>query len=137
MANVKSEHRIAKIHMAAGLFICMTRDAKVIAEKLNTSERNVQRWSKTPEWTTALEAIGYEGDLSFRVNKQGRDPQRENPETFKKAHYAYHDIWIETGKGNWQCAVATAEELKQIGLDIEPRTIYNWAKRYGWRSTER
>lgn len=71
MPNVKKEHRIAKIHMAAGIF-CMTRDAKIIAEKLKTTERNVQRWSKTPEWHTALEAIGYKGDRSFRVNRAGR-----------------------------------------------------------------
>ena len=134
MPYVKPEYRIAKIHMAAGLYVGFTRDAKIIAEKLNTTERNVLRWAKTAEWATALEAVGYEGDTSFRVIPRGRNPKRENPESFKKAHYAYHDIWTETGTGNWQCAVATADALKQIGLDIEPRTIYNWAKKYGWRS---
>ena len=85
MAYVKPEYRIAKIHMAAGLFVGFTRDAKIIAEKLNTTERNVLRWAKTDAWATALEAVGYEGDPSFRMIPRGRNPQRENPELFQQA----------------------------------------------------
>lgn len=139
MANVSKEHRTAKIHMAAGIFVGFTRDAKVIAEKLNTTERNVQRWAKTPEWATALEAIGYAGDRTFRVNRQGRDPQRENPFAFKAAHYAYHELLeLEEVKGKWKLAVATAEKLRgHEELHIEPRTIYNWAKKYKWEVDEK
>ena len=46
MAYVKPEYRIAKVHMAAGLFVGFTRDAKIIAEKLNTTERNVLTMGK-------------------------------------------------------------------------------------------
>ena len=125
MAYVKPEYRIAKVHMAAGLFVGFTRDAKVIAEKLNTSERNVQRWAKTKEWATALEAVGYTGDLTFRVNRQGRDPKRENPVLFEQARVLY--LENRTEKKRWQAAVATAE-----ALGLKPRTIYNWAKGYEW-----
>ena len=130
--RVKPEYRIAKIHMAAGIFVGMTRDAKVIAEKLNTSEWNVLCWAKTPEWETALEAVGYRGNRSFRVNKH-KDAERENSFAFKAAHYAYHDLMVESGLGKWQCAVATSEYLKENGgLDIEPCTIYNWANKDSW-----
>ena len=139
MAYVKPEYRIAKVHMAAGLFVGFTRDAKIIAEKLNTTERNVLRWAKDPEWRTALEAVGYEGDPSFRVIPRGRNPQRENPEVFKKVHYAYYEVLeFDKVKGTWKCAVATAEKVKaQAGLHIEPRTIYNWAKKYNWEVDEK
>ena len=137
MPNVKREHRIAKIHMAAGLFVGFTRDAKIIAEKLDTSERNVQRWAKTPEWKTALEAIGYQGDRSFRVNRQGRDPERDNPDLFQQAKVLYLQN-AETAPSSWKCAGITAEKLRgQDGWNIQPRTIWNWARRYGWRYTEK
>ena len=125
MAYVKPEYRIAKVHMAAGLFVGFTRDAKIIAEKLNTTERNVLRWAKTEEWATALEAVGYEGDPSFRVIPRGRNPRRENPVLFEKAKALY--LENRQAKKRWQAAVATAE-----ALDLKPRTVHNWSNRYGW-----
>ena len=127
MPYVKPEYRIAKIHMAAGLFVGFTRDAKIIAEKLNTTERNVLRWAKDPEWITALEAVNYQGDTSFRMIPRGRNPQRENPELFEQARVLY--LENRKAKKRWQAAVATAE-----ALDLKPRTIYNWAKAYEWNA---
>ena len=124
MANVKKEHRIAKIHMAAGLFAVVTRDAEEIGDLMQMSSRNVIRYSKEPEWQTALEAVGYTGDRTFRVNKSGRDP--EGTAEFQKAKEVYLKN-KPTETSGWQCAVATAEEL-----DLTPRTVWNWAKRYRW-----
>ena len=131
MAKVKREHRIAKIHMAVGLFIGMTRDAKIIAEKLKTSERNVKRWAKDAEWKIALESINYQGDRSFRVKKQGRDPQRDNPELFERVRKQYIANLKDSNTG-WECARITAEALKSKGTEILPRRVWNWAKKYDW-----
>ena len=126
MANVKREHRIAKIHMAAGFFAVLTRDAEEIGEYMKMSARNVIRYSKESEWQTALEAVGYTGDRTFRVNRHGRDPERNNPELFQKAKAVYLEN-AKTATSGWQASVATA-----AALDLIPRTVWNWAKRYGW-----
>ena len=135
MAYVKPEYRIAKIHMAAGLFVGFTRDAKVIAEKLDTTERNVLRWAKDPEWITALEAVGYEGDTSFRIIPRGRNPQRENPEVFGKAKALYLEN-RKTAKTGWQAAKMTADALKAEDIEVSQRTIYNWADKGNWNTPE-
>ena len=129
MPNVKREHRIAKIHMAAGFFAVVTRDASEIGEMMGMSSRNVIRYSKEPEWATALEAVGYTGDRTFRVNKYGRDP--EGTAEFKEAKEVYLKNQ-NTATSAWQCAVATAEEL-----DLIPRTVWNWSKRYGWNDAKK
>ena len=126
MANVKREHRIAKIHMAAGFFAVVTRDASEIGNLMQMSSRNVIRYSKEPEWHTALEAVGYTGDRTFRVNRHGRDPERNNPELFQKTKAVYLEK-AKTATSGWQTAVATAE-----ALDLIPRTVWNWVKRYEW-----
>ena len=131
MPYVKPEYRIAKIHMAAGLFVGFTRDAKVIAEKLQTTERNVLRWAKTPEWATALTAVGYTGDLTFRVIPRGRNPQRENPEVFEKAKALYLEN-RKTAKTGWQAAGITADALKVEDIEVSQRTVWNWAKGDEW-----
>ena len=135
MPYVKPEYRIAKIHMAAGLYVGFTRDAKIIAEKLNTTERNVLRWAKTPEWQTALEAVEYQGDTSFRVIPRGRNPKRENPEVFERAQVLYLQNFKEAKTG-WQAAKMTADGLKAEGIEVSQRTIYNWADKYKWDTPE-
>ena len=55
------------VTIAAGLFATRTRDAKEIANLLNTSERNVHRWAEREKWKEVLKILGYEGEHNFRV----------------------------------------------------------------------
>ena len=52
---------------AAGLFAKHTRDAKVIASLLKTTERTVHRWAKHEKWEEVLQTLGYEGERNFSV----------------------------------------------------------------------
>ena len=55
------------ITVAAGLFATHTRDAKEIANLLDTSERSVHRWAKEDLWEEVLQTLNYEGERNFRV----------------------------------------------------------------------
>ena len=55
------------ITVAAGLFATHTRDAKEIANLLDTSERSVHRWAKEDLWEDVLRTLNYEGERHFRV----------------------------------------------------------------------
>lgn len=58
-----------RITVAAGLFVTHTRDAQEIADMLDTTERNVYRWSKSDLWQDTLETLNYEGGQNFRINQ--------------------------------------------------------------------
>ena len=55
------------ITIAAGLFATHTRDAKEIANLLDTSERSVHRWAEREKWEEVLQTLNYEGERNFRV----------------------------------------------------------------------
>ena len=55
------------VTIAAGLFATHTRDAKEIANLLNTTERNVYRWAKEDLWEDVLRTLNYEDERHFRV----------------------------------------------------------------------
>lgn len=55
------------ITVAAGLFATHTRDAKEIANLLDTSERSVHRWAEREKWEEVLQTLNYEGERHFRV----------------------------------------------------------------------
>ena len=55
------------VTIAAGFFATQTRDAKVIARLLNTTERNVHRWAQREKWEEVLQTLNYEGERNFRV----------------------------------------------------------------------
>ena len=55
------------ITIAAGLFAIHTRDAKEIANLLDTSERSVHRWAEREKWEEVLQTLNYEGKRNFRV----------------------------------------------------------------------
>ena len=55
------------ITVAAGLFATHTRDAKEIANLLDTSERSVHRWAEREKWEEVLQTLNYEGERNFRV----------------------------------------------------------------------
>ena len=57
-----------RITVASWLFATKTRDAKEIAELLNTSERNVHRWAKEELWDHVLQTLNYKGERNFRVD---------------------------------------------------------------------
>ena len=46
-----------RITVAAGFFATHTRDAQEIADMLDTSKRNIYRWSKEPLWERVLETL--------------------------------------------------------------------------------
>ena len=123
--NRSKQDRAKEIGKAARLFATKTRDAKEIAKQLNTSPRTIQRYARTPEWTAVLHALDYQGDTTFRVAKR-RDIQRDNPELFEKTKAVYLKN-AENAPSGWKCAGITADEL-----NLNPRTIWNWAKTYGW-----
>ena len=123
--NRSKQDRAKEIGKAARLFATKTRDAKKIAKQLNTSPRTIQRYARTPEWTAVLQALGYQGDTSFRVAKR-RDIQRDNPDLFDKAKAVYLKN-AETAMSGWKCAAITAAEL-----NLNPQKIWNWARRFGW-----
>ena len=52
---------------AAVLFAKHTRDAKVIASLLKTTERTVHRWAEREKWEEVLQTLNYEGERNFRV----------------------------------------------------------------------
>ena len=55
------------ITIAAGLFATHTRDAKEIANLLDTSERSVHRWAERDKWKEVLQTLNYKGERNFRV----------------------------------------------------------------------
>ena len=55
------------ITIAAGLFAIHTRDAKEIANLLDTSERSIHRWAEREKWEEVLQTLNYEGERNFRV----------------------------------------------------------------------
>ena len=59
------------ITIAAGLFAIHTRDAKEIANLLDTSERSVHRWAEREKWEEVLQTLNYEGERNF--------PRESNP----------------------------------------------------------
>lgn len=134
--NRSKEDRAKEIGKAARIFATKTRNAQEIANQLNTTPRTIQRYAHTPEWMAALHALDYQGDTSFRVAKT-RDPQRDNPDLFQQAKVLYLEN-AETAPSSWKCAGITAEKLRgRDGWNIQPRTIWNWARRYGWWDTEK
>ena len=67
MPNKSRSETDIRITVAAGLFATFTRDAKKIADKLNTTERNIHRWAERERWKEVLETLGYQGERHFRV----------------------------------------------------------------------
>ena len=65
------------IRLAALYFVTETRDAKALAEKVNTSERTIHRWSKSQLWHETLDRLGYTGERHFRVRPGGRKRKGE------------------------------------------------------------
>lgn len=70
--NRSKNERDILITAAAGLFVQQGRDANLIADSLGTTPRTIYRWSKTDKWAEVLDALGYDGELNFRVRKAGR-----------------------------------------------------------------
>lgn len=114
-----------RITTAAGLFAFHTRDAKEIAEYLNTTERNIHRWAEHDRWKEVLQTLSYNGDLSFRVQKH-RDTQRDAGESFQIAKDAYQQAKAEgKPKHTWASYAADAARLSR-------ERVHKWAKRFHW-----
>ena len=70
------ETPIEKIHGAAAIFAFVSRDLLTLAGYFDVSDRTVRRWAETPQWQTALDVFGYDGDRSFDT-QPFRDTQRD------------------------------------------------------------
>ena len=125
-ATVNPKRPIEKIHGAAAIFAFITRDAQEIADYFNVKEITVKRWAQTPEWKTALDGFGYDGDRTFETLPK-RDTRREQGETYQKARTAYIKAMKDgTPKHKWATVAGDA-----VGL---PRQrIHVWAIKHGWR----
>ena len=123
MAKTKT---LVKLHAAAFLF-SETPDisAAEIATRVGTAEKTLYTWRQTPEWHAALDALGYDGDRSFR-RKPRRDTKREAGALLTEAETLYIHALLQ-GKSYKQAVTAAATAL---GLN-RPR-VEKWRQRYGW-----
>lgn len=126
MPNRSKTERDTLITTAAGIFAKHTRDAKEIADILDTSERSIYRWAETPQWEKTLAAIGYDGERSFRVATT-RDIQRDYGEIFDDARDLYLAA-VQQGHSHWKAAGIVADRF-----GLQQQTILKWARRFGWR----
>ena len=125
MANKSTAERNVEITVAAWTFATLTRDAKVIAATLDTTERNIYRLAETAQWDKTLRDIKYEGDRSFRV-----EPTRNTERDYGKLLYKTRDVYIaakDQGNSNRKAAKITEEKLS-----MNHRTVLKWARRFGW-----
>ena len=102
------------ITVAAGLFATHTRDAKEIANLLDTSERSVHRWAKEELWEKVLQSLNYEGERNFRVK-----PKRST------------DTLITAAARLFATHTRDAKEIANL-LNTKERSIRRWAKSEIW-----
>jgi uncharacterized protein YjcR len=124
MPNKSRTETDIRITVAAGLFATYTRDAKEIADKLDTTERNIHRWAERDRWKEVLQTLGYTGERSFRI-QTSRNSQN-NPD-FEKAKIAYQQA-LADGIPKHKIASSVSKQTNVI-----PETIRKWAKKYHWR----
>lgn len=123
------EKNLVKIHGAAVYFAHVSRDIQDIAVTFGVSERSVRRWAEEEEeWGESLSACGYKGDHTFKP-KPTRKPERDTEDLFKAAHDAYVKARKE-GKPLHKLPTIIAHN---IGAEISPRRVYEWAKKYRWQ----
>ena len=122
----RTQHEIdTLVTIAAGIFATHTRDAKVIASVLNTTERNIHRWAEREKWGEALEILNYEGQRNFRVQKS-RDAQRENADVFDTVKAAYEQARAQ-GIPYYKRATRAAQVT-----GVPSRNIRDWARKFKW-----
>jgi len=123
------KNRIIKTHCAAFYFSHISRDLEEISVIFGVSKDTIRNWSKSSEWADTLEILGYDGDRSFIPNPT-RDTARDAGECFEQAKVVYQNA-IHAGIPTHQLASFVGETL-----DVNPRRIRDWAKKYNWRQTE-
>lgn len=125
MPNKSKAETDIRITVAAGLFATYTRDAKEIADKLNTTERNIHRWAEKARWAEVLQTLGYTGERHFRV-RPARDMQ-SSPE-FERAKTLYRRA-RQDGVPKHKLATTVGT---QIGIKSE--RVRGWAKTFNWNT---
>ena len=125
MGNKSTAERDIHIITAACLFTTYTRDAKEIADIMNTTDRTIHRYAKTDRWEEVLQIVGYEGERSFRVEAT-RDPARDYGEVFEKAEEIFIAA-VRQGHSNWKAAGIVEEKLA-----IKQKRALKWARQFGW-----
>ena len=109
----------ALITAAARLFATHTRDAKEIADLLNTSERSIHRWAKSELWEQTLQTLGYEGERNFRIK-----PKRST------------DTLITAAARLFATHTRDPKEIANL-LNTKERSIRRWAKSEIWEEVLR
>ena len=122
----RTQHEIdTLVTIAAGIFATYTRDAKVIAELLNTTERNIYRWAEREKWDEVLKILKYDGQRNFRVQK-ARDAQRENADVFDTVKAAYDEARAQ-GIPYYKRATRASQLT-----GVPSRNIRDWARKFKW-----
>ena len=120
---------LVKIHGAAVYFAHVSRDIHEIATTFDVSERSVRRWAEEEkEWKESLSACGYKGDHAFE-SKPTRKPDRDAKDLFKTTQEAY----VKARKEGTPLHKLPKIIAHDIGDELSPRRVYEWAKKYGWQ----
>lgn len=122
---MSKKRNYVKLHSAAFIFANITRKAGEIADMLGIADKTVRRYTDDPEWTYALDELGYTGDRSFTRAKK-RDAKRDTPEKYQHAH----DLYLQLIKENTPRHKIAARVEEKTALPAS--TIRRWAKLGNW-----
>lgn len=106
-----------RITIAAGLFVTHTRDIQEIANMLDTTERNVYRWSITDLWKETLRILDYKGDQRFRIGS--RQVQKNTKDNRLRAIFGFDGNII-----NWDQVTEIEVMFDDAGSGFEKYSIY-------------
>lgn len=118
-----------RLHCAAFYFSHISRDLNELAIMFDVSKDTIRRWAKSKEWDVVLQELGYNGDRSF-IRQPKRDTARDAGEIFQQAKVVYQNT-LKAGTPHHKLATVTAQIL-----DVNPRRIRDWARKYKWRDTQ-
>ena len=119
---------IEELHAAA--FYLMKHPESTAAEVgafVGKSKRTIERWSKTAEWETALDNLGFTGDRNWRRNPH-RDIERDDGAIVDLAKSIYLRHRGDGHKKGESVLIAARTVNKS------EKTVRNWRKRFHWEA---
>ena len=115
---------IEELHAAA---FYLTKHPTATAEEVGAfvgkSPRTIARWSKTAEWHSALDELGFEGDRNWRRNPH-RDIERDDGAIVDLAKSIYLRHRGDGHKKGESVLIAARTVNKS------EKTVRNWRKRF-------
>lgn len=111
-----------KCHALAFLFSQGITEAKELAKRLETSDKQVRNWHARKAFHEALDTLGYEGDRKF--TRKRRDVTRE--QAYQTATMLYQQL-EDQGMPERQ---RIREVSHLLGGEYSVQRINNWIKRY-------